>query len=57
MNADEQVVERRCYVLAERELVVPVTRDSFEMTNLGLAYLRGDLDAGELPRYPGLRLS
>lgn len=43
------MVERRLKVLDERELVAPVTKDSFEITTRGQAYLRGEmgvLDAG-----------
>jgi hypothetical protein len=51
LAADPATVENRCYVLAARELVAPITDDSFEITRWGQAYLRGDLDAAHLPKY------
>jgi hypothetical protein len=52
-RADEKYIRQRCRRLVERELIVPVVKDSemYEITSLGLAYLRGDLDADHLPRW------
>jgi hypothetical protein len=55
LSADELTIERRLYVLAEREMVAPISPpicdDEFEITSWGQAYLRGDLDAAHLPRH------
>ncbi|MFB6301662.1 MAG: hypothetical protein ABEH78_02190 [Haloferacaceae archaeon] len=55
LGADELTIERRLYVLAEREMVAPIEPgfrgDEFEITSWGQAYLRGDLDAAYLPRH------
>jgi Mn-dependent DtxR family transcriptional regulator len=45
-------VRERCEELTRRELVVPIYSDMYEITSEGLAYLRGDLDAGHLRRWP-----
>ena len=54
ISADSEYISQRCNLLAERELVYPPIEggDMFEITTLGLAYLRGDLDATSLPRWP-----
>jgi hypothetical protein len=51
IEIDEQYVRQRCEQLVDRELIAPVYDDMYEITSLGLAYLRGDLDAGYLPRW------
>ena len=53
MDVDEKYINQRCKQLVERELIAPIAieYDMFEITNLGLAYLRGDLDAECLPRW------
>ncbi|MFB6302788.1 MAG: hypothetical protein ABEH78_08015 [Haloferacaceae archaeon] len=51
LNADALVVERRLNVLVARELAAPEA-GGYEITTWGQAYLRGDLDAGYLPRHP-----
>lgn len=53
LDVDKNYISQRCVKLSERELIAPVVGDydMFEITNLGLAYLRGDLDAGYLPRW------
>jgi len=53
VRADEEYIRQRCRGLVERELIVPVVKNSemYEITSLGLAYLRGDLDADHLPRW------
>ncbi len=54
LDVDERYIEQRSEQLIERELIEPFVEgsDMFEITTWGLAYLRGDLDAGHLPRYP-----
>ena len=54
LDVDAGYIEQRCEQLVERELIEPFVEgsDMFEITTWGLAYLRGDLDAGHLPRYP-----
>jgi len=54
LDVDEGYVAQRCEQLVERELIEPFVEgcDMYEITRWGLAYLRGDLDAGHLPRYP-----
>lgn len=54
LGVDAGYIEQRCEQLVERELVEPFLEgsDMYEITTWGLAYLRGDLDAGHLPRYP-----
>lgn len=46
-------IKNRCKLLTERELIAPIVADGsmYEITRWGLAYLRGDLDAGHLPRW------
>jgi hypothetical protein len=51
IEIDEQYVRQRCEQLVDRELIAPVYDDMYEITSWGLAYLRGDLDAGTLPRW------
>ena len=53
LDADKMYIEQRCWRLIERELVAPVIQDGdmYEITTWGLAYLRGDLNAGYLPRW------
>lgn len=53
LDADEGYIRQRCAHLVERELIVPVVEGSsmYEISTWGLAYLRGDLDAGHLPRW------
>ncbi|MDB2237581.1 hypothetical protein [Halorubrum ezzemoulense] len=53
IEAEEEYIQQRCIQLAERELVIPVIENSemYEITRWGLAYLRGDLDVGLLPRW------
>lgn len=48
-------IYERCEELAQRELIAPVYDDMYEITSWGLAYLRGDLDADNLPRWPARR--
>ena len=54
LDVDAGYIEQRCEQLVERELIEPFVEgsDMYEITTWGLAYLRGDLDAGHLPRYP-----
>lgn len=54
LDTDEEYIRQRCTCLTERELICPIIQDSdmYEITNLGLAYLRGDLHAGYLPKWP-----
>jgi len=54
LDVDEGYVAQRCEHLVERELIEPIVEgcDMYEITRWGLAYIRGDLDAGHLPRYP-----
>jgi len=47
-----QRLRSRCNHLAERELIVPVHGDMYEISRWGQAYLRGDLDAHHLPTFP-----
>jgi len=53
LNVDSKYINQRCSLLMERELVAPIIKDGdmYEITTWGLAYLRGDLDAGHLPRW------
>ena len=53
LKADKEYIGRRCERLIERELIGPFidNGDLYEITRWGLAYLRGDLDAGHLPRW------
>lgn len=53
LDADEGYIRQRCEQLVERELIVPVVEGGsmYEISTWGLAYLRGDLDAGHLPRW------
>ena len=52
LEVDDLYVKQRCEELTRRELIVPVYEDMYEITSEGLAYLRGDLDAGYLRRWP-----
>ena len=56
LEADKEYIKQRCKQLVERELIVPLVagESMYEITNLGLAYLRGDLDARHLPRRPSV---
>jgi hypothetical protein len=51
LNVDAEYIEQRCEQLVSRELIIPIVEDGemYEITRWGLAYLRGDLDAGHLP--------
>jgi hypothetical protein len=51
-TVSEKRLKSRCKSLCERELVAPVHGDMYEITRWGQAYLRGNLDAHHLPRYP-----
>ena len=53
LDVDAGYVSQRCSRLIERELIVPIVKESdmYEITTWGLAYLRGDLDASCLPRW------
>ena len=53
LDADQMYIEQRCRQLVGRELVAPVIEDGgmYEITTWGLAYLRGDLNAGHLPKW------
>lgn len=53
LGADESYIRQRCRQLAERELIAPMfeNSDMYEITTLGLAYLRGDLNAQYLNRW------
>lgn len=53
LQVDAEYIEQRCERLIERELIAPIVQggDMYEITRWGLAYLRGDLDAGHLPRW------
>ena len=53
LDVDAEYINRRCNQLVERELIAPIIEDGdmYEITRWGLAYLRGDLDAGHLPRW------
>lgn len=50
-TASKERLHSRCEKLAERELIAPVHGDMYEITRWGQAYLRGDLDAHNLPRF------
>jgi hypothetical protein len=54
LDVDAGYIEQRCEQLAERKLIEPFVEgsDMYGITTWGLAYLRGDLDSGHLPRYP-----
>lgn len=52
MKVSRGHIRERCEELARRELIAPIYSDMYEITTEGLAYLRGDLDAGHLPRWP-----
>ena len=54
LDVDAGYIAQRCEQMVERELIEPLVEgcDMYEITRWGLAYLRGDLDAGHLPRYP-----
>jgi len=54
LGADAGYIKQRCKQLVERELIEPlfIDCDMFEITGSGMAYLRGDLDASHLRRYP-----
>ena len=53
LGVDSEYINQRCNHLAERELIVPLLRNSsmYEISTWGLAYLRGDLDARHLQRW------
>ena len=53
LNLDSSYINQRCVILTERELIAPLieTGKMYEITTWGLAYLRGDLDAGNLDRW------
>ena len=51
VDIDEMYIKQRCEQLVDREMIAPVYDNMYEITSLGLAYLRGDLDAGTLPRW------
>jgi len=53
LDVDECYIEQRCEQLLERELIAPLIEgdEMYEITTLGLCYLRGDLDAGTLRRW------
>jgi len=51
-TVSKERIESRCTRLVERELIVPVHRDMYEISRWGQAYLRGDLDAHHLPSFP-----
>ncbi len=53
LQVSQNHIRERCQELVQRELIAPVYDDMYEITSWGLAYLRGDLDAGTLPRWPG----
>ncbi|TKX47788.1 hypothetical protein EXE49_17025 [Halorubrum sp. ASP121] len=50
LDVDAEYIEQRCEQLVSRELIIPIVKDGamYEITRWGLAYLRGDLDAGHL---------
>ena len=50
-TASPRRIRSRCWMLVEREMIVPVHADMFEITRWGQAYLRGNLDAEYLPRH------
>lgn len=51
MNASRRRVREQCLMLADAELVEPMTDDweMFELTEEGIRYLEGDLDARHQP--------
>ncbi len=51
LDVSRNHIRERCNELTRRELIAPVYDDMYEITSWGLAYLRGDLDAGHLPRW------
>lgn len=53
LNADEGYIRQRCEQLVQRELIAPIVADSemYEITSMGIAYLRGDCDARYLPNW------
>ncbi len=53
LDASEARIRERCRELTERELIEPfnATSDMYELTNWGVAYLRGNLDADTLRRW------
>jgi hypothetical protein len=53
LELDAEYIAQRCEHLVERELIAPIVEDEdmYEITRWGIAYLRGDLDAGLLPRW------
>lgn len=50
LNVDAEYIGQRCEQLVGRELIIPIIEgeEMYEITRWGLAYLRGDLDAGHL---------
>ena len=52
IQIDEKYIKQRCEQLVDREMIAPVYDDTYEITSSGLAYLRGDLDAKYLRRWP-----
>lgn len=52
MRVSEQRLRERCKELVSRELIEPLHQDMYEISTWGLAYLRGELDARYLPKYP-----
>jgi len=52
LQVSQSHIYERCQELARRELIAPICDDMYEITSLGLAYLRGDLDAENLTRRP-----
>ena len=53
LGLDSEYIDQRCERLVERELIAPFILNSnmYEVTRWGLAYLRGDLDAGHLQKW------
>ncbi|WP_434521092.1 hypothetical protein [Halorubrum sp. AS12] len=54
LKMDSEYINQRCVCLVERELIAPIIQNEnmYEITRWGLAYLRGDLDAGHLQKWP-----
>jgi len=53
IDASEARIRERCQELTEREMIKPINSrsDMYELTNWGVAYLRGRLDAETLRRW------
>lgn len=53
LGVGSEYIKQRCQCLVERELIVPLVQGErmYEISRWGLAYLRGDLDAGHLPKW------